>query len=379
MSTESLIRVTVCVNRKPGTTEDEFSKYWAYKHGPLATEWLQPTGRSPLAFDGMGDFWVKKYEDFEAAFLDPYYLEVIQPDEKNLIDMESIQVTIGVERVVIEAFDMSIDIPLKDKIILITGGASGIGLALTQQSHALGARVLVADLRPTPLFTAFAASKPNILFIQSDVSKWSSFDKIFAACEEKWNDVPDAYGICAGLFEPPFSNFWDDREEGDGEKGYMQVRVNVDHPVKLTRMAMRKSLERGKRASVCIIHAIIGFVKSLSSTEPLTGVKITTICPGAVNTPLFTPSKISQFSFAEAKALTPDDVAKHMLELLQKKEYPCGTMLELSLTGTRVLPEWNIAPPAGEGTGQELNAEEMMRAMLRPIEEKLGSERGAKL
>lgn len=158
MSTESLIRVTVLVNRKPGTTEEEFSKYWAYKHGPLATDWLKrngiikyvqvnsplaslylpsphsspttlspyllsshktqyhttsaykalgqkmfdATGRSPLAYDGMGDFWVRKYEDFEAAFLDPYYQEVIQPDEKELIDMESIAVTIGVEYVVIE-------------------------------------------------------------------------------------------------------------------------------------------------------------------------------------------------------------------------------------------------------------------------------------
>jgi hypothetical protein len=44
MSTESLIRVTVFVNRKPGTTEDEFNKYWAYKHGPLVTDWLQRNG-----------------------------------------------------------------------------------------------------------------------------------------------------------------------------------------------------------------------------------------------------------------------------------------------------------------------------------------------
>ncbi|KAF2107075.1 EthD domain-containing protein [Lophiotrema nucula] len=127
MSTEPLIRVTVCVHRKPGTTEDEFSKYWAYKHGPLAIDWLKrngivkyvqyhttpqykalgqkmfdATGRFPLSYDGMGDFWVRKYEDFEAAFLDPYYQRVIQPDEKNLIDMDSIAVTMGVEYVVIE-------------------------------------------------------------------------------------------------------------------------------------------------------------------------------------------------------------------------------------------------------------------------------------
>ncbi|KAJ4351920.1 uncharacterized protein N0V89_007264 [Didymosphaeria variabile] len=127
MSTEGLIRVTVLVNRRPGMSEDEFNRYWAYEHGPLATDWLrrsgivryvqyhttsehkalgkkmfEATGRSPLSYDGMGDFWVRKYEDFEAAFLDPYYQKVIQPDEKKLICMDTISVTIGVEYVVID-------------------------------------------------------------------------------------------------------------------------------------------------------------------------------------------------------------------------------------------------------------------------------------
>ena len=85
--------------------------------------------------------------------------------------------------------------------------------------------------------------------MQADVTQWSSFDRIFATCEEKWNDVPDFYGICAGIFDPPFSNFWDDTESD----GYKQVEVNVSHPIKLTRLAIRQSLGREKRASVCII------------------------------------------------------------------------------------------------------------------------------
>jgi NAD(P)-dependent dehydrogenase (short-subunit alcohol dehydrogenase family) len=107
----------------------------------------------------------------------------------------------------------------------------------------------VADLRTTSDFDAFAEGKEGILYVQSDVTRWSDFDKLFDACEKKWNDVPDAYGICAGLFEPPFSNFWLDTEE----EVYKQVEVNVSHPIKLTRMAMRKSLGHRKRASVCII------------------------------------------------------------------------------------------------------------------------------
>jgi NAD(P)-dependent dehydrogenase (short-subunit alcohol dehydrogenase family) len=143
----------------------------------------------------------------------------------------------------------SIDMPLNGKILLITGGASGIGLALAKKAHSLGARVLVADIQTTPDFDEFAANKEGVIYVQADVTRWSDFTKIFNLCEKKWNDVPDAYAICAGVFEPPFSNFWLDTEDD----GYKQVEINVSHPVKLTRLAIKKSLGKGKRASVCII------------------------------------------------------------------------------------------------------------------------------
>ncbi|KAH7091376.1 hypothetical protein FB567DRAFT_272905 [Paraphoma chrysanthemicola] len=287
----------------------------------------------------------------------------------------------------------SIDQPLGGgKILLITGGASGIGLALTKQAHALGAKVLVADLKTTPDFDSYASGKDNILFVQSDVTRWSDFNKIFNACEKKWNDIPDAYGICAGLFEPTFSNFWQDPED-DG--GYKQVEVNVNHPIKLTRLAIRKSLANGKRASICIIasiagiagnlaaplycatkHAIVGFVKSMKDTEPLTGIKVTTLCPGGVLTPLFDDAKLKQFSVSEERFLTPDACATQLLDLLQKKEHPCGRVLEITMNGTREIPEWGVEPPQGMGTGEELKNEEFMQNLLNPITTTLDSERG---
>lgn len=53
-------------------------------------------------YDGVADFWVKDYQDFENAFLDPEYQAKIRPDELRLIDMDRIAVTIGVEYVVID-------------------------------------------------------------------------------------------------------------------------------------------------------------------------------------------------------------------------------------------------------------------------------------
>ncbi|KAI0584069.1 FabG Dehydrogenase with different specificities related to short-chain alcohol dehydrogenase [Pyrenophora tritici-repentis] len=254
-----------------------------------------------------------------------------------------------------------IDQPLDGKILLITGGASGIGLSVTKQAQALGTRVLVADIKTTPDFDTFAAGKPNILYVKTDVTRWNDLEKLFDECEKKWNDVPDAYAICAGLFDPPFSNFWEDPEQ---EHGYMQVDASVAGIVGNMAAPMYCATK----------HALVGFVKSLKPTEPLTGVKITTLCPASVLTPMFDASKQKQFSMDADKVLTPDICATHLLELLQKKEYPCGSVLELTLAGTRLIPEWGVQPPAGAGTGQDLDVN-FMTNMLQPIKDKLDSER----
>jgi hypothetical protein len=41
MSTDQLIRITVCARRNPELSEEEFNNHWANKHGPLITSWLR--------------------------------------------------------------------------------------------------------------------------------------------------------------------------------------------------------------------------------------------------------------------------------------------------------------------------------------------------
>ncbi|CAI9633367.1 hypothetical protein GT037_008905 [Alternaria burnsii] len=120
MSTEELVRVTVLANRNPKLSETEFNDHWANKHGPLITSWLQRHGivkyvqyhttskhkallKLPtLSYDGMADFWVRNFEDFQKAYEDPFYLDVVKKDEEYLFDLESLRVTAGVEYYVIE-------------------------------------------------------------------------------------------------------------------------------------------------------------------------------------------------------------------------------------------------------------------------------------
>ena len=68
---------------------------------------------------------------------------------------------------------------LRDKVIFITGGASGIGLGTAQRCLAAGARVFIADLNPPPQ----AVLDAGALFAHIDVSDREQVRKGFADAE----------------------------------------------------------------------------------------------------------------------------------------------------------------------------------------------------
>jgi hypothetical protein len=97
-------------------------------------------------------------------------------------------------------------------------------------------------------------------------------------------------------------------------------------------------------------HGVVGFTKSLKLAEKYEGVKVVTICPGAVDTPLWEEERRKQVNFSSVESLRPDEVAKVMIELAQEGKYKGGTVLEVMANNgpkTRIIPEWRIDPPEG--------------------------------
>lgn len=45
---------------------------------------------TPIQFDGIAMFLISSLEKFVAAFKDPYYINVIEPDERELIDKDGV-------------------------------------------------------------------------------------------------------------------------------------------------------------------------------------------------------------------------------------------------------------------------------------------------
>lgn len=147
----------------------------------------------------------------------------------------------------------------------------------------------------------------------------------------------------AGIFEPPWSNFWDDNESGS----YKTMRINVDHPMKLTRLAIRALLGAEKQGVVVLVastagiranylaclysaskHGVVGFAKSMGQADTEEGVRVSCVLPGLVSSPLWHDREdgLKDWAkFSERKQLQPADIAELMVRMVESKEFEGGT------------------------------------------------------
>lgn len=244
------------------------------------------------------------------------------------------------------------DFAVQDKILLITGGGSGIGLSFAKQFHSQGGRVLIGDLKLTAAAETFlhateASSRPgSVVFLRCDVTNWADLRAFVSASVKEFGDVPDVYCPCAGVFEPPWSNFWDDTEDED----YATVRINVDHPIKLTRLAFRALVGAEKKGVVVLVssaaglrgtygcalytaskHAVVGLCRSLGHADSAEGIKVVCICPGIVSTPLWEEredKRANDYDYEEKKDThdSPEEIAETMMRLVEEGKYTGGTV-----------------------------------------------------
>ena len=229
-----------------------------------------------------------------------------------------------------------------------------------------------------------------------DVSKWSNLEAIPSAVAKAFGKgaVADVWVAGAGIFEPKWSSFVYDQEK----EFFIQMRINAEHPIKLTRTAMRSCLGVNKPCVVLIIssglgiigtysaalystskHALVGFTKCMAQADADEDVKVVCICPGMVSTPLWTGEAAkhvnAQFSYTDDMCITPDEVAEAMKEMIEQGRYKGGALLEVSKATPRNVLE-NPQSSAMKGQqGEELKA--WLDRSYAPLREVFAKERGA--
>jgi NAD(P)-dependent dehydrogenase (short-subunit alcohol dehydrogenase family) len=74
---------------------------------------------------------------------------------------------------------------LTDKIALITGGTSGLGLATAKRFVSEGAFVFITGRRQTELDAAVKEIGENVIGVRGDISKLADLDNLFSVIKEK--------------------------------------------------------------------------------------------------------------------------------------------------------------------------------------------------
>jgi NAD(P)-dependent dehydrogenase (short-subunit alcohol dehydrogenase family) len=74
---------------------------------------------------------------------------------------------------------------LKNKIAVVTGGSSGIGLATAKRFVEEGANVFIAGRRQAELDEAVAEIGENVTGVKTDISKLDDLDRLYETVEKK--------------------------------------------------------------------------------------------------------------------------------------------------------------------------------------------------
>ena len=184
---------------------------------------------------------------------------------------------------------------LKDKVAIITGGGSGIGLACTRLFCSEGAQVAIIGRRREPLESIEKEFKNKILTIKGDLTKTNDIEKLVSETLNVFGKV-DIVVNNSGVFSgSPVHETKD--EDWDNI-----MNINMKSIFQLARKVLPSMMER-KRGIFIHISSILGLVavpgvaaynvskgallqynRSLAMEYGPLGIRSNAICPGLIQT-----------------------------------------------------------------------------------------------
>lgn len=188
----------------------------------------------------------------------------------------------------------------ENKTVVVTGAASGIGLAAARSFAETGARVVLTDVNQASGETAAAELKSvgDVRFIHLDVTDRASADALAAKIEVNFGRLDVLVNAAGWDIIQPFM-------ENTPEYWTKIMALNFMGPVQVTRALLPMLFASGSGRIVNVasdagrvgsygetVYAgakggIIAFTKSLAREVVRKQVRVNCICPGPTDTPLF--------------------------------------------------------------------------------------------
>ncbi len=253
-----------------------------------------------------------------------------------------------------------------DSVVLVTGGASGLGEAVARRAVAAGARgVGLVDISAEKAVALALELGPTVLAIPTDITVSAQVASAVEAVVEAFGRI-DTLVSCAGI---PFAQRTVDRDGNpadlDSYRRVIEVNlIGTFDIVSRTAAAMSRNEpdadgERGviiMTASVAAFDgqigqvaysaskgAIVGMTLPLARDLGAVGVRVLTIAPGLIDTPIygFAPPELKEglgrTTVFPKRLGTPEEFA-HLAEALAENTYMNGEVIRLD-AATRLAPK----------------------------------------
>ena len=223
---------------------------------------------------------------------------------------------------------------IKDKVVVVTGGASGIGKSLCERFAAEGARaVVVSDIDQAGIDETVKsiAGQTSAIGFKADVGKEEEVEALVQVALSKYGHI-DLFCSNAGIFTAG--------GEDVSTKAWQTIwDINVMAHVFAARSVLPSMLERGEgyllntssaagllsqvgSAPYSVTkHAAIGFAEWLSITYGNRGIKVSALCPQAVRTAMTAGGDGSGGVAGLDGLLEPDQLANTVIETLAEERF----------------------------------------------------------
>jgi 2-hydroxycyclohexanecarboxyl-CoA dehydrogenase len=218
---------------------------------------------------------------------------------------------------------VGVQISLDDRVAIVTGGAGGIGAAVTQRLRDAGARVAVLDV---------VDAGGGDFAVRADLTDAASVEEAVAQVEAQLGPVEvlvNNAGLQSQRLGMPFSN----QTDADWQRTFSVNVVGTFHASKAVASGMR---ERGGGTIVNVASvsgrtgfqtdpaysaskaAVLNFTQALAR-DLAPAVRVNAVCPGMVFTPFYAAQHAAAVSAGTSAAGTPreyfDEKASRLIPL----------------------------------------------------------------
>lgn|SRR5262245_13434627 len=250
----------------------------------------------------------------------------------------------------------------RDKVVIITAGSSGIGLACAYRFAGEGAKVLNADIQmPDPeAETQFRVLPGELKWIEADLGDENAPDLVVERALSLWGGIDVLVNNAAYVKDQS-----GDVLETSLEKWEQQFDVTVRGTFLMTRRCIPAMIERkggaivntssigginpfAQGAAYCTAKAaILQLTRSVAIDYGRVGIRANTVCPGATDTATFSAIKKNPYELADREARTalgrigrPEEIAA-AVTFLASDDASYITGATLVVDGGWIASHWN--------------------------------------